>query len=257
MLQNPQIIGNRGASSSAAENTVMSYLLAFMQGGDAIQANFRATADGHLVAVHDDDLKRIGNRAIKVERATLDKLRMVDVGRNGHPGSRGQKVPTLDEVMALVPKGKILYLELKSGLESVPLLAKKLKGGPLKPEQVVLLSSDPSVLLAAQVQLPKWSRMLLCQRKFSKIAGEWLPHADSLLAVAKSVGAKGVSLDFRSFAAEPEFGNKLRDADLEVIVWTVNRIPNAKRCAEWGVRGIITDYPGRLADSLKRDPVLP
>lgn len=228
----------------------MSFLLAFMQGGDGIEADFRLTSDGQLVAVHDDDLKRIGNRSMKVEKTTLDKLRTVDVGRNGSPGSRGQRVPTLEEVMALVPQDKKLFIELKSGLEAVPVLAQKLKDGPLKPEQVVISSTDPTVLLALQVQLPKWSRMLMCKRKQSRATGEWLPNAESLKAVAKSVGAKGVAVDFRGLSVDPEFAGKLQDEDLDVLVWTVNRVPNARRCASWGVKGIITDYPGRLSRAL-------
>jgi len=251
METSPFIIGNRGAPSSAAENTIMSYLLAFMQGADAIASNFRLTADGELVAVHDDDMKRTGNRSMKVEKSTLDKLRTVDVGRNGHPGSRGQRVPTLEEVMALVPRDKKLFLELKSGGKAIPVLVKKLKEGPLKPEQVTILSYEPDVLLALQAQLSKWPRMLVCQRRLLKASGEWLPSGNSIAAVAKSVGAKGVALEFRGVSVEPQVVDQLRAADLEVVVWTVNRIPNAKLSSGWGVRGIFTDYPGRLAGALR------
>jgi glycerophosphoryl diester phosphodiesterase len=250
MAKKPLIVGHRGASSSAAENTIMSYLLAFMQGADAIEADFRLTSDRHLVAVNDDDLKRMGNRAMKVEKTPLDKLRTVDVGRNGHPGSRGQRVPTIDEVMALVPKDKMLFIELKAGVEAVSILAQKLKAGPLKPQQVVLMSFEPEVLLALQVQLPKWPRMLLCQRRPAKTSGEWLPVSASIKAVAKSVGAEGVALDFRGMAVEPELVGELRSAGLDVLVWTVNRVPNARLCRSWGVKGIITNYPGRLARAL-------
>jgi glycerophosphoryl diester phosphodiesterase len=251
MAKQTLIIGHRGAPSSAAENTIMSYLLAFMQGADAIEADIRLTADGHLVAVHDEDLKRTGNRALKVEKSSLEKVRMVDVGKNGYVGSRGQKVPTLEEVMALVPKDKRLLLDLKSGEESVPVLAKQLKAGPLKPEQVVICSSEPGVLLALQAELPKWERMLVCQRRQVKASGEWMPTASALNGVAKSVGAKGVALDFRGVSVESAVVREVQAAGLQVLVWTVNRIPNARKCQAWGADGIITDYPGRLLKNLR------
>lgn len=41
-----------------------------------------------------------------------------------------------------------------------------------------------------------------------------------------------------------------RDAGIKVLPWTVNEPEDWSRLVEWGVSGIITDYPRQLSQSL-------
>ena len=52
------ITANRGASHDAPENTLAAFKLAWKQQADAIEGDFRLTADGKIVCIHDADTRR-------------------------------------------------------------------------------------------------------------------------------------------------------------------------------------------------------
>lgn len=245
------IIAHRGASSSAPENTLMAFLLAFMQGADGIEADLRLTADQRLVAVHDEDLRRTAGSPLRVERTPLARLRELDAGKYLGKKAQGQKVPTLEEILALLPAGKRLFLEIKSGPETLPVLAQVLAATPVDPSLLRIASFDVQVLAAAHATLPAIPRLLLCERRWTERKACWLPDLRMLEVAAKSVHALGISFDTRSLQGEPEAVARLAESGLETHVWTVNRIPNARRFAEMGVASITTDYPGHLLEGLK------
>lgn len=255
MNAHPLIIAHRGASSSAPENTLMSFLLAFMQGADGIEADLRLTADGHLVAVHDEDMKRTAGSPLRVSRVTLERLRELNAGRMKGRKPQGQKVPTLEEILAMLPEGKLLVLDIKSGPEAIPALAARLKQTSVALEQIRVASFDVQVLLAAKDALPKAPRLLLSERRWTDRKQCWLPETRMLQVAAKSVGAVGISLDARSLQDEPDTIALFAEAGLETHVWTINRAPNARRFAELGVASITTDYPGHLVESLSGELV--
>ena len=73
----PQVVAHRGASDENAEHTLGAYLEALDAGAEALECDVRLTADGHLVCVHDRDLRRTASRARLVstmELADLDQL---------------------------------------------------------------------------------------------------------------------------------------------------------------------------------------
>ncbi len=250
MNDRPLIIAHRGASAAAPENTLMSFLLAFMQGADGIEADFRLTADGHLVAVHDEDMRRTAGSPLRVGKTTLEKLRELNAGKLKGKTGQGQRVPTLPEVLDMLPDGKLLVLDLKSGVEAIPVLTRQLKKSRVKAEQVRLASFDVQMLMAIKEALPDWPRLLLSERRWTDRKECWVPETKMLSVAAKGAGAIGVSLDSRSLQEEPETVEMLDDAGLETHVWTVNRAPNARRFADLGVTSITTDYPGHLAENL-------
>ncbi len=250
MNDRPLIIAHRGASAAAPENTLMSFLLAFMQGADGIEADFRLTSDGHLVAVHDEDMRRTAGSPLRVDRSPLERLRALDAGKLKGKKSKGQRVPTLEEVLGMMPDGKLLLLDIKSGPEAVPVLTHALRESALELSMARVASFDVQVLMAAKEALPEVPRLLLSERRWTDRKECWLPELRMLEVAAKSVGASGVSLDSRSLQNEPEAVELFGDAGLETHVWTVNRAPNARRFAEMGVASITTDYPGHLIEGL-------
>jgi glycerophosphoryl diester phosphodiesterase len=246
----PLVIGHRGASAFAAENTVMAYLLAIMQGADGIEADIRMTADGELVAVHDPDLRRTGRRSLKVAHSHLEDLRAVDVGVTGPSGSRGQRVPTLDEVMGVLGSKHRLFLDIKGGVEMVPVLAAKLKKASVKPASGLLLTSEIEVARALRKALPRWPVCLLVERKEAG-DGVLSPAIAQVIQVAKEVGAVALAMEAKTALRDERGLREIKRAGLGVHIFGVNRMPNARRCAALGVDSLITDYPGRLSLNLK------
>jgi glycerophosphoryl diester phosphodiesterase len=82
-----KIIGHRGQvdPDGAPENTLDAVETALSGGADGIEVDVRLTADGVPVCVHDPDLRRIGGRAVAVDRATYAQVRAVPLRESSHP----------------------------------------------------------------------------------------------------------------------------------------------------------------------------
>ena len=115
-----EIIAHRGASHDAPENTLAAIRLAWQQEADAVEVDVQLSKDGKLVVIHDDNTKRSGRFARKVNAQTLDELRKLDVGRWKGKRWAGEKIPTLAAVLATVPDGKRLFVEFKCGPDGIP-----------------------------------------------------------------------------------------------------------------------------------------
>ncbi|MDH4476815.1 MAG: glycerophosphodiester phosphodiesterase family protein [Verrucomicrobiaceae bacterium] len=252
MSKHPLIIAHRGASAEAPENTLVAFLLAFMQGADAVEADVRMTSDGHLVVVHDEDTKRVSGVSLKVSKTSLEKLRGLDVGRVKTKKGQGQRMPRLEEVLAMMPEEKLLLLHLKIGPEGVVRLIELLKAAGELINRVRLMSAEVEVLMAMKQALPECGLILLCERRWTQKSDVWLPEIEVMMTVALAMGAEVVAIDSRSLAAEPEMVNVMMERGVKTHVWTVNRAPSARRFSDLGVSGIKTDYPGHLVSSFAK-----
>lgn len=105
------IIGHRGASEVAPENTMAAFTTALDLGADGFEFDVQLTSDGHPVVIHDTNLDRTTNGTGPVFDATLEQVRDLDAGSWFGPEFAGAQIPTLDEVLAL--DAKVFELEIK------------------------------------------------------------------------------------------------------------------------------------------------
>jgi glycerophosphoryl diester phosphodiesterase len=252
MSDRPFIIAHRGASAAAPENTVMAFLLAYMQGADGVLADVRMSGDGHLVVMGDEDTKRVSGVTMKVSKTSLEKLRSLDVGRVKTRRGQGQRMPLLEEVLGMIPEEKTIYLNLMMGTEGVDPLVKTLKAFGEVCRRVRVVSADVEMLTAVKAALPNCHTVLQCERRWTQKSESWAPEIDMVVKVAAAVGVEAVSMDVRSLAAEPEVIGILATHGIEAHVWTVNRAPGARRFAKLGVGAIISEYPGHLVASFEK-----
>ncbi|MGQ0608226.1 MAG: glycerophosphodiester phosphodiesterase [Chloroflexota bacterium] len=116
------VVAHRGASTQAPENTMEAFRLGVDAGADAIELDVHVTADGQLAVIHDDSLDRTTDRTGAVANRTMDEIREADAGAtfvrpndSGFPfAGRGLTVPTLPEVLAWLPDGIGLVVEIKA-----------------------------------------------------------------------------------------------------------------------------------------------
>src|SRR2546423_10108895 len=94
----PLIVGHRGASAMAAENTLRSFGLAVQAGADMIELDLYLTSDDVLVASHDCDLRRTAGLDLRIEETPWDELRQVDVSKVY--GDQPATMPRLEDILA-------------------------------------------------------------------------------------------------------------------------------------------------------------
>jgi glycerophosphoryl diester phosphodiesterase len=247
-----EIIGHRGASADAPENTVASEKLGYQQGADGGELDIHLTKDGKVVVIHDYDTKRVAGVDRKVVDQTFDEIRKLNAGAWGDWAGKGfdEKIPTLDEILAIVPKGKKIYIEIKVHNEILPALAECLKRAKLSPEQTPIITFYLDVAEAAKKQFPKIKVYWLYDWKEDKQTGKF-PDLDELIAQAKRAGLDGLDLN-HNFPLDAANIKKIHDAGLEIGVWTLDDPAKATQLAKDGIDGITTNKPGMMREALNK-----
>ena len=240
-----EIIAHRGASHDAPENTLAAARLAWAQGADALECDVHLTRDGRLAVIHDDDTKRVAGCMLAVSAATLDELQQLDVGAWKAPAFTGEKIPSLDQLLALVPLGKRIFIEVKSGREAIPELVRCLARSTLKPAQVVVISFDLEAARGAKQALPRCESCWILEREPQGAR----PPVEEIIATCCSAELDGLDLD-AEWPIDAAFAGRLRDAGLNLYAWTVDAIGPARDLVAARIDGLTTNRPGWLRTQL-------
>ena len=105
------VLGHRGASADAPENTLAAFAEADRQGADGIELDAMLCGSGEVVVCHDERLDRLAGLPWLVRDTPLWKLQQADVG--SHLGFEPARIPTLMEVLGAVPSHFLVNIELK------------------------------------------------------------------------------------------------------------------------------------------------
>jgi glycerophosphoryl diester phosphodiesterase len=246
-----QVIGHRGASGHAPENTLAAFRLAADLGAQAIETDLQLTRDGHIVLVHDDKLQRTTSERGLVTAKTLDELKTLDAGswfpkrvlRKRRAASRfaGERIPTLEELLDLARERALyLYLEIKApcapGTEQAVVTAIREAGALAR---CAVICFDPAVLGGVR-------------QADSAVPLGYLFNRRQKDAVSRAVaaGAK-IILPHASRVTSKLIAEAKREG-LKVVTWTVNDSKQMKQFMALGVDGIMSDFPDRLAALVRR-----
>ncbi len=252
VLSTPILIAHRGAAEDAPENTLAAFKLAWQQGADGIEGDFHFTRDGKIVCIHDADTQRTAGRAGKVAEATFAELRRLDVGSwKGEPW-RGARIPTLGEILATVPAGTRVCIEIKCGPEILPTLKAALAGSGLLSGQAIVMSFDARVIAEAKRLLPQRKALWLTDFKADPETGV-RPTATEILQTLEKTGADGVGCRAHP-VVDQAFMRTLRTAQKEVHLWTVDDVPTAKRYLQLGADSLTSNRAGWLKWQLCSEP---
>lgn len=218
----PVIIGHRGAAGLEPENTLPSFRTAVALGVQAVELDVHLCED-ELVVIHDPTLERTTNGTGEVSRTSFAALRALDAGD-------GAQVPTLAEVIEVLPEQVGLNIELK-GAGTGPVLAGWL---PAPGERQILISSFTHDALAA-------FRSLRSDYPVAPLYSRWKADA---VATAHAFGGGFINLG-RKLATTSRL-EEIRAAGLKALVYTVNDLNEAKRLVAAGAWGLFTDFPDRI-----------
>ena len=150
-----EIIAHRGASYDAPENTLESVRLGWEQKADAVEVDVFLSKDGEVVLHHDATTKKIAGVDRKVADQTFAELRQLDVGVWKGPRWKGVRIPKLDTVLATIPDGKRMFVEVKCGPEIIPALGRSFRKSGKSPNQLVVISFNYEVVKQAKAKFPQ------------------------------------------------------------------------------------------------------
>jgi len=249
------IIAHRGASADAPENTLAAMQLAWEQGADAIELDLWLSKDGRPIVFHDADTHRFEAPAQNISSLTLIEAQRLDVGTWKGPRFRGERIPTLESILATIPLSRRAVLEIKCGPEIVPELHHVIHDSGRAPGQFVIISFNLEALTASKKAWPEIEHFSLHERRplATMSAGPELP---SLIARAKADGFDGLNLQFR-WPITKDFVSEVKAAGLKLFVWTVDDPAMANHLAEAGVDGLTTNRPLWLREQLAARSPLP
>ncbi len=242
-----EIIGHRGASYDAPENTLAAFRLGYQQRADAVELDTYLTRDGRVAVIHDGDTRRITGISNRVAEAPFADLRRLEAGQWGKWTNKAfsEKIPALEEVVAIIPKGKRLFIEIKCGPEILPQLKAVIKRAGKKPAQTVLIGFNYETMRQAKAELP----MLECCWLAGPNKKKEFPPVDELISKAKAARLDGLDLE-SGFPIDSAFVAKVHAAGLKLYTWTVDDPAVARKQAAAGVDGITTNRPRWLREQL-------
>lgn len=248
----PLLIAHRGASREAPENTLAAFDLAWRQGADGIEADFRLTGDGRVVCIHDASTGRIAGGDLLVAETALADLRRLDIG--AWKGSRwqGERICTLEELLGRLPSGKLFMIELKSGPEIVVPLGEILSTARVPFDQLRLLDFDPQLVARIKKTIPGVRVCLNLDYRWSMRTRSWHPSRAEIVTVVEQCGADGLSSRVHT-QLDAQVVADLHRSGKEVHVWTVDSLRSARHYRGLGVDSIMTNRPGWLRGALVQD----
>jgi len=243
VVQQAKIVAHRGAPFDAPENTVASAKIAWAQNADAVEADIHLTKDGEIIVAHDPTTKGIGGRDIRLADLTLAELRSIDVGSRRGRQFAGEKMPTLDELIATVPTGKKLFVEIKTGPEILPSLGESLARSRATEDSVVLISFNFEALRQAHERWPQYKTLWLVG-----YGGE-SPPIEKIIEQARAADFDGLDLN-ANWPLDASDVQQIKTAGLQLHVWTVDSSVLASHWIGMGADSITTNIPGLLKELL-------
>lgn len=255
----PQVVAHRGSSHDTAEHTLGAYLRALEVGAEGLECDVRLTADGHLVCVHDRDLRRTASTRGAVSTMNLAELDELDFASWKNPwADLDDEAPEVDpetgkvltlrkllETVADFDRRVELAIETKHPTRYGGLVERRLVellddfGWSGKKSPARVMSFSYNAINRVQRLAPDLRVVMLVEK-----AHHW-PLLRPVVGPDWIIGP-----GIKELRDHPGLGKHLRKADREIHVWTVNTADDLQLCLDLGVTAVISDHPAHMLELL-------
>lgn len=229
-----KVVAHRGFwnTENSDQNTLASFIKADSIGCYGSEIDVWLTTDDQLIINHDKNF-----HGLFMETAPFEELRKIKL-------KNGEKIPTLDEYLAVVRQkpDTRLVLEMKSltdyGREDVAcrmIADKLLKHGVLEQTDIIVFSLNAAMT---------FKKIFPTGVKIFYLDGDLTPKK------IKKLGLSGIDYSVKVLKKHPEWVKQAHGQGLEVNVWTVNSEEDMKYFIDLGVDYITTDHPDKLLQLL-------
>ena len=222
MNRKPLLLGHRGCRSAGiTENSLVAFAHAMSQGCDGFEFDVRHTRDGRNVIWHDPT-------CCGREIASTDSVELL--------APDGRRLAVLEDVLTDFGHSAYLDIELKvSGSEESIVAA--LRADP--PQRGYILSSFfPEILLRLHGLDDRSPLGFICDRR-------------SALAMSRDLPVSVVLPRYN--LVQPQLIEEVHRSGRQIMTWTVNTEEQLRSASEWGVDGLISDFPELLYQTFHSD----
>ena len=225
------VVGHRGAMGHVLENTIESVQKAIELNVDGIEIDVFKSKTGELVVYHDPFLSRLSNSNAFIEQISLDSIKNVEL-------MGGYFIPTLNEIVDIIPEKIFLNIELKgqdTSFETNKIISNYLNTYNFPASKFIISSfiwDELKKIRSINKDIP------------IAILVDSLHKIDDAIKLAKQINA--VALNPNKNFITKEIVNKIQSNNIKVYPYTINTLRNIRRVRSMGVDAIITDYPERI-----------
>lgn len=222
-----KFIAHRGLSAIAPENTMAAFTLAWAHDADGIELDVQVSADGEVVVHHDESTLRCAGVDYAIAQTDWARLKTLDVGGWKAAHFKGEAIPRLNEVLEMMPTGKIVQVEIKPEVVNVAPIIACLQAAR-RDIDLIVMSFNAKLLSRVQAALPQLKTLWIVETLDAVVCEQ-----------ALAAGFSGVDVDYR--ALDVAYVQRVQAQQLIVGVWTVNDKQVATELVAAGVEMIASD----------------
>jgi glycerophosphoryl diester phosphodiesterase len=245
-----RIIAHRGAPTFAPENTLPAIQKAVEIGVHMIEIDLHQTKDGHIVVLHDENVRKTTDGRGYVRDMSLEEIKQLDAGSWFSEEFAGIRVPTLEEVFSVMDDTTKLLLEIKKGSPYYHDIEQRVIDLVYEynfQDRVLMKSFDDGPVEYFREHAPDIP------------AGKSFAYRIPFLRLIIERGLNtGSVFDYDThflhshrFATSRRFVRRAHEEGFKVYVWDVHTAKKMRHYIDMGVDAIETDYPHVLKELLK------
>lgn len=241
----PLAVAHRGGAGLAPENTIEAFGLSTALGVGCLETDVRLTADGVLVAFHDETLDRVTDLRGRVRDVPWSVLSRAEVLGRG-------RVLRLDDLLGQLPDAMVT-VDLKQAAAVGPFVEALRRTGSAG--RVCVAGGWDGWLRGARERAGPDLASALGWAALSTLVGA----ARTGVRPPRAVATGGYAHVPWSLAGRPVMADRrlavrllsmAHDLGVRVLVWTVDDAADMHRLLDDGVDGVITDRPDLLREVL-------
>ncbi|TVQ67979.1 MAG: glycerophosphoryl diester phosphodiesterase [Oceanospirillales bacterium] len=231
-----RLIAHRGCAKLAPENTLAAMKLTKTLGVDWVEIDANLMGDGSVVIFHDDTLDRLTNRSGDLKNLVYSDVAEVNIGSHFSETFKDERILTLEAMLDVLAKLDLgLNLEIKryehfSAADIVNPTISAIEQCWKDYDRLIISSFDHEILKLIYQAKPDWQLGQL----WEALPDDWQSAVDAINAVSVHLDNTLITLPV---------ARAVKQAGLDLYVYTVNDLNDADRLFDMGVDGIFTDDP--------------
>lgn len=237
--------GAHGDETGVGENSFEAFEQAVELGYRYVETDVHVTADGVVVALHDDTLDRTTDGEGVVAQRAWGEIRRLTVAGGG-------RVPRLEELLEAFPETRF-SLDCKDPA-TVPELVALLQRTDVL-ERVCVGSFQHRTVTTLRAELGDQLCTAATSREVRLLVAASSAPRGSRRALTFAINADCVQVpvrDGRTRIVTNRFVETCHDAGMPVHVWTIDDADEMQELLDLGVDGLMTDRPVTLRDVLSQ-----